>query len=76
MSLFTRKNDAISEAEKGEMDRPGIVETKAIAEEGPHIRPTPGDVLQVDLRTVCGQNVVAIQSAHRHAYQRSAGIYL
>ncbi len=34
MSLFTRKNDAISEAEKGKADRPSIVETKAIAEEG------------------------------------------
>ena len=34
MSLFTRKSDAISEAEKGEADRPSIVETKAIAEEG------------------------------------------
>jgi hypothetical protein len=34
MSLFTQKNDAIAEAEKGETDRPGIVETKAIAEEG------------------------------------------
>jgi hypothetical protein len=34
MSLFTRKNDVISEAEKGETDRPSIIETKAIAEEG------------------------------------------
>ena len=34
MSLFTRKNDAISEAEEGETDRPSIIETKAIAEEG------------------------------------------
>lgn len=34
MSLFTGKSDAISEAEKGETHRPGITETKAIAEEG------------------------------------------
>jgi hypothetical protein len=34
MSLFTGKSDAISEAEKGETHRPGIIETKAIAEEG------------------------------------------
>jgi hypothetical protein len=34
MSIFARKSDAISEAEKGETERPGIIETKAIAEEG------------------------------------------
>jgi hypothetical protein len=34
MSLITGKNDAISEAEKGETDRPSIIETKRIAEEG------------------------------------------
>jgi hypothetical protein len=34
MSLFAGKSDAISEAEKGEKDRPSIIETKAIAEEG------------------------------------------
>ena len=34
MSLFSSKSDAISEAEKGEAHRPGITETKAIAEEG------------------------------------------
>jgi hypothetical protein len=34
MSLFTGKNDAVSVAEKGETNRPGIVETRAIAEEG------------------------------------------
>ena len=34
MSLFAAKNDAISNAEKSEMDRPSIIETKAIAEEG------------------------------------------
>jgi hypothetical protein len=28
------KNDAVSQAEKTEKDRPGIAETKAIAEEG------------------------------------------
>ena len=34
MSLITGKKDVISEAEKGEKDRPSIFETKAIAEEG------------------------------------------
>src|SRR5271170_2117949 len=34
MSLFAGKTDAISEAEKGEKERPSIIETKAIAEEG------------------------------------------
>jgi hypothetical protein len=34
MSLIAGKKDAISEAEKGEKDRPSIFETKAIAEEG------------------------------------------
>jgi len=29
-----RKNDTVSKAEKGEKDKPGIEETKAIAEEG------------------------------------------
>ena len=30
----SKKNDAISKAEKTEKDRPGIAETRAIAEEG------------------------------------------
>ena len=30
----TKKNDAISQAEKKDKDKPGIAETKAIAEEG------------------------------------------
>ena len=30
----SKKNDAISKAEKGEKDRPSIAETKVIAEEG------------------------------------------
>jgi hypothetical protein len=30
MPLFTGKNDAISEAQKGETDRPSIIETKSI----------------------------------------------
>ncbi len=34
ISGCSNKNDAISQAEKSEMDRPGIAETKAIAEEG------------------------------------------
>jgi hypothetical protein len=34
MSIFAGKNDAIAEAEKGETERPSIIETKAIAEEG------------------------------------------
>jgi hypothetical protein len=34
MSLLAGKNDAISEAAKGETDHPGLVEIKAIAEEG------------------------------------------
>ena len=37
LSLFTgceTKNDAVSQAEKTEKNRPGIAETKAIAEEG------------------------------------------
>jgi len=34
MSLFAGMKDAISEAEKGEKDRPSIIQTKAIAEEG------------------------------------------
>ena len=34
MSLFAGKTDAITEAEKGEKERPGIREIKAIAEEG------------------------------------------
>jgi hypothetical protein len=34
MSLFTGKDDAISEATKGEKNRPSILETRAIAEEG------------------------------------------
>jgi hypothetical protein len=34
MSLFAGKNDPISEAEKSKTDRPGIIETKSIAEEG------------------------------------------
>ena len=34
MSLFTGKNDAVSEAEKGETEHPSLFETKAIAEEG------------------------------------------
>jgi hypothetical protein len=34
MSIFAGKNDAIAEAEKGATERPSIIETKAIAEEG------------------------------------------
>jgi len=34
MSILAGKNDAISEAEKGETDRPSIMQTKSIAEEG------------------------------------------
>src|SRR5208337_1672690 len=34
MSLFAGKTDAISETEKGEKERPSIIATKAIAEEG------------------------------------------
>ena len=39
MSLFTPKNDAISEAEKGETDRPSIIETKSHRRRGTHLRP-------------------------------------
>ena len=34
VSGCSKKNDAISKAEKTEKDRPGIEETRAIAEEG------------------------------------------
>src|SRR6202035_5469254 len=34
MSLFAGNTDAITEAEKGEKERPGLIETTAIAEEG------------------------------------------
>ena len=34
LSGCATKNDAVSQAEKAEKDRPGIAETKAIAEEG------------------------------------------
>ena len=76
MSLFTRKSDAISEAEKGEADRPSIVETKAIAEEGliyglPLVMYyTSAYELFVD--PTSSQYKAPIGTSH----QRSAGIYL
>ena len=76
MSLFTGKSDAISEAEKGETHRPGITETKAIAEEGlifglPLVMYyTSAYELFVD------PTLVPIQGTRRHAHQRSAGVHL
>ncbi len=73
-----KKDDPIAKAEKKDVAKgvaaPGIAETKAIAEEGVHLRPAARDELRGDVRVRRGHEVQPVQGAlqpdQQHAPRR------
>ena len=65
-----------SNGETGGAEPPGVEETKAIAEEGVHLRPAAGDELRRDVRLRGEQELRPVQGAVQPDRQRGAGLHI